>query len=249
MEKIRYYNNNTGPIKEAEVLAFKKALQLCKEMENISEVVLLVHTKNNTGYLERIFGTRNLNLYFKGIRLDPTYPVFKIETVRTFSDSWKRSIILVCFGLRSDELSKYEDFESVKAIIAHQWKDPDVQNWAKSWGAINLDSEEKIKKMPFPNEVAQEAFNDLSNSINMSTGITHPMDEEKCKTYLRALYKYNYRLDPAEIFAYLTTELNWESNHANDVIKLINKLNSGGYFTGGAKTGLQNYIKDWRSRK
>lgn len=64
MEKIRYYNDNTGPLKEAEVLAFKKGLQLCNELNNIDEIVLLIHTKNNTGYLERIFETRNLNSYF-----------------------------------------------------------------------------------------------------------------------------------------------------------------------------------------
>ncbi|MEZ7516126.1 hypothetical protein [Flavobacterium frigidarium] len=249
MEKIRYYNDNTGPIKEAEVLAFKKALTLCNELDNIDEVVLLIHTKNNTGYLERIFETRNLNSYFKGVKLDPKYPTFKIETVRTFSDSWKKNIILICFGLRSEELSKYDDFESTKAIIAHQWKNPDVQNWAKSWGAINLDTDVKIERMPFPDKVVQEAFNDLTSSINMTTGITHPMDEEQCKTYLRALNKYEYKLEPAEIFAYLTTELNWETDNANDVLKLINKLNSGGYFNGGAKTGLQNYIKDWKNRK
>ncbi len=160
MEKIRYYNDNTGPIKKAEVLAFKKALQLCNELENINEVVLLIHTKNNTGYLKRIFGTRNLNPYFKGVRPDSKYPIFKIETVRTFSDSWQKNVILICFGLHSEELSKYDDFESAKAIIAHQWKNPDVQNWAKSWGAINLDSEEKIEKMPFPDQVANSGYID-----------------------------------------------------------------------------------------
>ena len=249
MEKIRYYNDNTGPIKEAEVLAFKKSLQLCNELENIDEVVLLIHTKNNTGYLERIFETRNLNAYFKGVKLDPKFPIFKIETVKTFSDTWKKNIILICFGLRSEEISKYEDFESVKAIIAHQWKNPDVQNWAKSRSAINLETEVEAEKIPFPDKVVQEAFNDLSNSINMTTGIIHPSDEDECKTYLRALHKYGYELNPVEIFSYLTTELNWETDNANDVVKLIKKLNSGGYFVGGSKTGLQSYIKDWKARK
>ncbi|AWI26872.1 hypothetical protein [Flavobacterium pallidum] len=249
MEKIRYYNNNTGPIKEAEVLAFKKAIQLCDELENINEVVLLIHTKNNTGYLERIFETRNLNPYFKGIKLNPNYPIFKIETVKTFSDQWQKSIILISFGLRSEEISKYEEFESVKAIIAHQWIEPDVQNWAKTWGAINIETNSPSEKMPFPDKVVQEALNDLSDSINMVTGITHPSDNEQCKTYLRALHKYGYELNATKIFSYLTAARGWESDNANDVIKLINKLNSGGYFMGGEKTGLQNYIKDWKSRK
>jgi hypothetical protein len=249
MEKIRYFNDNTGPIKEAEVLAFKKALQLCNELENINEVVLLIHTKSNTGYLERILETRNLKSYFKGVKLDPKYPIFKIETTRTFSDNYQKNVILICFGLRSEELSKYDDFESTKAIIAHQWKNPEVQNWAKSWGAINLCTEEKIEKTPFPNKVVQEAFKDLTSSINMSTGITQPMDKELCKTYLRALHKYDYKLDSSEVFAYLTTELNWDSDNAKEVLTLINKVNSGGYFNGGTKTGLQNHIKDWKSRK
>lgn len=103
--------------------------------------------------------------------------------------------------------------------------------------------------MAFPDKVVQEAFNDLSQSINMSTGITHPMDNEQCKTYLRALHKYDYELNSIIIFSYLTTELNWEADNANDVIKLNDKLNSGGYFMGGSKTGLQNYVKDWKSRK
>lgn len=249
MKKIRYFNNNTGPVQEAEIKAFKKALEICNDIEGIDEVVFLIHTKNNTGYLERIFKTRNLNSYFKGVKLDSKYPLFKIETVKSFSDFSKKGVILLSFGLRSEELSKYEDFECVKAIIAHQWKNPDVQTWAKSWGAINLDTEERIEKEEFPDKVVQEALNDLSNSINMATGIAHFMDDELCKTYLKALHKYDFKLCSTEISSYLTTELHWKSEHANDVVKLINKLNSGSYFIGGAKSGLHHHIKRWKSRK
>ena len=49
-----------------------------------------------------------------------------------------------------------------------------------------------------------------------------------------------------EIFSYLSAELNWESDDAKDVIKLIDKVNSGVYFQGGAKTGLKSYIKRWK---
>ena len=82
----------------------------------------------------------------------------------------------------------------------------------------------------------------------MTTGIHHFMDKELCKTYIRALNKYDYELNSKEIFSFLTTELNWKSDNANDVIKLIDKINSGGYFTGGAKTGLQYHIKRWKSK-
>ena len=131
MEKKRYYNDNIGPIKENEVLAFKKALELCNEIEDITQITLLIHTKGNTGYLERIFGTRNLKDFFHGIIIDKDYPPFKIETVRTFNDDWQGKKIVVAFGLSSNELHKYDDYENVVGIIAHQWSENSVKDWAK----------------------------------------------------------------------------------------------------------------------
>lgn len=247
MDKKRYYNDNIGPIKESEVLALKKALELCKEIGDITQITLLIHTKANTGYLERIFETRNLKGLFSGVRMYPNYPPLKIETVRTFNNDWQGKKIVIAFGLRSSELQKYDDHENVAAIIAHQWSEDGVKDWAKSWGAINLETDTAIEKTALPDKVVQQAFIDLSNSINMSTGISNSMDEEQCKTYIRALKKYNYELNSKEIFSFLTTELNWESDNANNVIKLIDQVNSGGYFKGGAKTDLQYHIKRWKS--
>ena len=247
MEKKRYFNDNIGPIKENEVLALKKAFDLCDEIGDITQITLLIHTKGNTGYLERIFGTRNLKDFFRGIEINENYPPLKIETLRTFNDDWQGKKIVVAFGLLSEELHKYDDYDNVAAIIAHQWSEDSVKDWAKSWGAINLETEIEIEKTSLPDKVVQQAFIDLSESINMSTGIHHFMDEEKCKTYIRALHKYNYELNSKEIFSYLTTELGWEADDANDVIKMIDKVNSGGYFKGGEKTGLQYHIKRWKS--
>jgi len=247
MEKKRYFNDNIGPIKENELLALKKALELCDEIGDITQIVLLIHTKNNTGYLERIFETRNLKDFFRGVKIDKNSPPLKIETIRTFNEDWQSKKIVVAFGLRSEELHKYDDFESVVGIIAHQWSEDSIKDWAKSWGAIDLKTNTKIQKTALPDKVIQRAFTDLTNSINMTTGITHPMDNEQCKTYIRALNKYNYKMNSNEIFSFLTTELGWESDNANEVIKLIDKVNSGGYFKGGTKTGLQHHIKRWKT--
>lgn len=245
--KKRYYNNNVGPIKENELKAFKKALELSKELKNINQIVLLIHTKSNTGYIERIFGTRDVKKLFNGVKIDPNYPPIKIETVRTFNENYQTNIIVLALGLRSNELSKYDDFENVKAIIAHQWAESSIRDWAKSWGAIDLETATPIEKTKLPENVVKNAFASLTRQINLTTGIRHSMDNELCKTYLRALNKYNYDLNSKEIFSYLTTELNWESDDANEVIELIDKLNSGGYFKGGAKIGLKDFIVQWKS--
>ena len=248
MKKYRYFNNNVGPVKKNEVNAFRKALEICNKENSLDEIILLIHTKGNTGYIERILETRNLKKFFQGVKLDPNYPQIRIATVRTFNDNYQSKVVLVTFGLRSEEIHKYEDFESVVGIVAHQWKEPDVQNWAKTYGAIDIDTNEEIETIDLPDVVVQNAFKDLSNSINMSTGIRHSDDEEMCKTYIRALKKYDYNLNSQEIFSFLTRDLNWESDDADEVIQIIDKINSGKRFKGGAKTGLKNYIKRWQEQ-
>ncbi len=248
MKKYRYFNNNTGPIKENEIKAFQKALQICDIEKDIDEIILLIHTKGNTGYIERIFDTGNVKKLFNGVKIEQNYPPVRIETIRTFNDHYQSKIIIVCFGLRSEEIYKYEDFECVIGIVAHQWMEPGVQNWAKTYGAINIDTNEEIEKTEKPDLIVQNALKDLTSSINMSTGIVHSDDNERCKTYIRALKKYNYELNSQKVFSYLTAELNWDSDHANDVVKLIDKINTGGYFQGGAKTGLKYYIKRWQEK-
>lgn len=206
----------------------------------------MINTKNNTGYIDRIFGRNTAKALFKGAKIDKDLPLVKIETLKTIDDNHKNRV-LVTYGLRSEELFKYDDFESVTAIIAHQWSEDGVKDWAQTWAATEILSNITIYKINLPHKIVQEAFKELSKVINMSTGILHSMDNETCKTYLRALNKYDYDLSPMEINSYLMTELNWNSDNAKDVIKLIEKLNSGKHFQGGEKTGLQNHIKRWKA--
>ncbi len=195
MEKIRFYSSNIGPIKENELKALKKAIQICFENNEIQEITALIHTKNNTGYLERIFETRDAKKIFNGIKIDPSVPIIKTETIKTINDDWNKKRVLIAFGLRSEELYLYDEFESVVAIIAHQWNENGVQEWAKTWGAVDILTNRTSEKYNQPDKVVQNALNDLTRSINMSTGITHPSDENLCKTYLRALNKYEYKLN------------------------------------------------------
>lgn len=41
MNKIRYFNENVGPLKENEIKAFQKSIELSREIENIDEITLI----------------------------------------------------------------------------------------------------------------------------------------------------------------------------------------------------------------
>lgn len=251
MEKLRFYTDNIGPVAENESASLKKVIDLSRELKEINQIIILIHTKNNTGYIDRTIGAKYLKGLFQGsVSVFKGGPTMKLETLNTFGKSYgyqQKNVILLAFGLGSKELFKYDDNQYIKAIVAHQWSEGGVREWANAWGATELISGKEQQDKELPDKIVREAFIELSGSINLSTGITHPMDNERCKTYLRALQKYNYELNPVEINTLLLSELGWTSRYAEDVIKLVNTLNEGRFFKGGEKTGLQNHIKRWKS--
>ncbi len=54
MEKERYYTENEGPIAEIEMLAFKKAVELSKEIENIQQITILMQKTGIVYHPQRI---------------------------------------------------------------------------------------------------------------------------------------------------------------------------------------------------
>jgi hypothetical protein len=247
MKKDRFFINNTGPDERNEKKSIQSILDYAMKHKNIDEVVFLIHTKTNTGYFERVLDPQMVKDLKAGkLKVSENGPRISIYTIKTIANSFSHQMAVLAFGLDSDELFILDDIYEIAAIFSHPWINEEVLRWAKTWGAQNIETNEKEKLFQLPELIIQKAFDSLTNCINLSTGIHHPSDNELCKTYLRALNKYNYALNEEETFAYLVREKNWHTEYASDVIKLISALNSGRTFKGGKKTGLQNYIKHWQ---
>jgi len=247
MSKQRFYIATSGNDDDAYKEAMQSACKLANEDPEIKRVVLLVHTKKNTGWFEKLFGREVEKQLFKGITFKGCKPVFKFETKKTYNDSYTPSEIVITCGLDSDDVLPIDDFYSVKAIIAIPWLSDGLKKWVQTWNPTELrGNQEAVAAIPEPSCIVKKAMEDLTASINMSTGINHPSDEEQAKTYILALHKYEPSLDADIVGAYLVRELNWDTDHAKDIEKLINTLNAGKYFQGGRRTGLQHYYKQWK---
>lgn len=98
--------------------------------------------------------------------------------------------------------------------------------------------------------IAKQALIEMNSApINIAAGITtNPSDEKIVKTIIRALCKYEKQLDVTLIGLFLKEELNWNTRNIEKIQNLINTLNSGKYFHGGEKKGLQNYYKRWKKK-
>ncbi|WP_299758674.1 hypothetical protein [uncultured Pontibacter sp.] len=186
---------------------------------------------------------------FTGTKFKNCTPLFKIETLRTYSGGYTPEEAVITLGLDSEEVLKIDGYRSIRAIIAIPWSQEGLAKWVQTWSPIELRGNQQTEAShPEPSCVVKVAMESLTATINRTTGINHPSDEERAKTYIKALHKYEPKLNADEIGSYLVGKLGWKAQHAKDVEKLINTLNEGRFFRGGQKTGLQLHYKKWKEK-
>ena len=75
-------------------------------------------------------------------------------------------------------------------------------------------------------KVLNAAIEELSGVINLSTGITHPMDEARAKSLFKKLHQLGVPMDSKDVFD-IAISHNWSVNHATYLSKLVKKIISG----------------------
>ncbi|HUX56305.1 MAG TPA: hypothetical protein VMV77_04985 [Bacteroidales bacterium] len=243
--KSKFYVDAETNDDKAYQLAMSFACELSKKDNQIERIVLFISTIETTGWFNRIFGPDTVKQLFKGHKFTNCPVPFKFETKLTYKEFGNASDIVITCGIDSEDLFKIDDYYSVKYIIAVPWLRELTEKWIRTWDADEISGKTKSEKMPEPSPIIKIALQHLTRTINLSTGITHPSDNERAKTFIRALHKYEPELNPDIVGAYLIKELSWHTKHAKEIEKLIETLNNGLFFKGGAKTGLKEYYKQW----
>lgn len=242
----RYYIDTRGNDDDAYKEAMQFALELTKVDQNINKVVLLIGTKTQTGWFERLFGRETEKKLFTGVKFEGSDVLFKFETKITFKDTDRdNSLIVISCGLNADDLYKIDDFDSISSIISIPWLPENLLPWIKTWQPQELRGNQ-TEALPEPTKAVQEAMRRLTRAVNMSTALTNPFDEELAKTYIRALHKYEASLNTEVVSRFLKVTLGWEARAAEKIEKWIDTLNNGKSFKGGAKTGLKDFYKQWQ---
>ena len=237
---------------EAYKQAFKFAFKYAKQNKDVDRIVCYIHTKGNTGYFEPFFDDRLIKkLLAENVWIE-SFPVpLTIETKITYTKNKYYSSnkdLVLAFGMDLEDLEELDDYRSVKCIVAIPWLKEKTMPWVNRWNSKEITGKKNEDVEADVSDVVKVAFSELSSCINMTTGISHPSDNSRAKTYVRALFKYEPELNPEKVVSYLVTELGWSTAHANDIGKLITTLNNGRYYVGGEKTGLQNYYKRWKEK-
>lgn len=247
--ETKFYIDAEANNDEAYQTAMKFACELAKKDDNIKRIVLYIITKQNTGWFDRLYGNDTVKKMFNGNMFKGCPVPFKFETKLTYKKSQynNSSDIVISCGMDADNVFELDDFSSVKYIIAVPWQRKLTEQWIKTWNAIEITGKKGIvENYPEPTCIVKKAMLSLTSTINMSTGISHPSDNNKAKTYILALSKYEQSLNADIVNSYLIKELGWFVRHAKDIKELIKTLNAGKFFKGGERKGLQNHYKRWK---
>jgi hypothetical protein len=227
--------------------AMKFACELANKNPNIKRVILLALTKKNVDWLERAFDGNTVKDLFKGTHFKNCRPLFKIETVKTYKDQYNQQDVVITMALDDKDVLPLDDMYSTIAIIAIPWQKNGLKQYLNTWNPVDIRSKQThTSNLPEPSCIVKKALIKLTASINITTGINNPHDNERAKTTVLALHKYETELNADLIKGFLVRELKWDNGDADDLTKLIKILNQGKSFKGGTRTGLIGHYNSWK---
>ncbi len=243
-KRERFYIPAHGPDENAVSSIFIKAVQLSRILPAAKRIVFLSNGLNNTQWLEKLFNYDAIRKLKIGVKIHDTTVTGVFDSIKSYRPA--SGDIVIAFPLNSEELLKLEDEHDIIALLAIPWTNDRIEKWTRITNSINILDNIPAVSYDEPPCVVIKALLDLTTSINMSTGLGHPSDEEEAKTYIRALHG-RYKLDALEIESYLIKNMNWPKEFADELLEIINKINSGKAFHGGSKTGHKYHIDRWKN--
>lgn len=200
----RYLIPANGPEVEPIENGLALLAKLCENLESPTNAILLIPTKGNIQgtTLETALGTNISKALLKGelVRL-PGDGNLRLETERTFRDSWTSDII---FGVYVNKkmLDQIDRAKNSAAVIVVPYIMEEVVEWRRTWNPQVLGESQVPLEILIENPVVEEALKMLTGIVNLSTGLLHPSDKAAAVELFRLLYKNQELCDPDSIRAW-----------------------------------------------
>lgn len=234
----RFYITNQSGDYTATRTAILIGCEFAKQQN--SRLVVITATRNSSVLENSISKEEIKNIQRKGIFNGVKT---SLETLKTYSYS---SINDVVVGLYLPQ-NAYDSIDSITGdsiIIATEFIEHELNDWKIRWNAIDIENPKQEQPKLHIDGIVKIALLELTASINLSSGITNSFDNNRAKTYIRALVKYYNSFNFDKIKSFLIRE-KWQSKDAKEFVDLLEKKYHGGRFKGGETTGLKKLYDRW----
>lgn len=143
-------------------------------------------------------------------------------TARTRPGRWRAGPVLVAYPDRG-LLDVVDSLPGASAVLVLPWLRETVAPWARQWGAKPLGGGAAPITSPMSQRVT-EALQRLTDVVNLSTGISHPMDKASAVRTLTDLRDEGELLDPQTIREWLVGQGRWRPQDADRVADLAARI-------------------------
>lgn len=204
-------------------IAFRGILNLCNG-EQINSVTLVVPQKGRflNSNVAEFLGPGVSKALSKGQRVEIAPGVtMTLESGQTFR-STVRDGLLVGAHISMGDMNKLDDSHTAQAILYLPWNDEESQEWQATWHPETMGpGAEKLSSGNIPPAVA-EALSQLTQSINLGTGLGHPSDKRHAENVIAKLHVDGHSLDPVEIRRWAQRN-GWSSEAAAELEAIAKK--------------------------
>ena len=215
----RYHIPNKGADTANLPKAFALGLKLC-EQYGVNKLTLVVPSK---GELSRTIIGKFLGeaaskqlMAGKAVVLSENVEIY-CESPKSLKNRSEPDVVLA-FYISTDGLNVIDSLHGTHAVIFVPWIDAEGVAWQHTWNA-EIPGQATIKTVPNLNPAVEDGLKSLTNSINLSTGLSHPSDMRDAKKLFSDLHASHMTYDPKEIRVWAVRN-GWLPNDADELMQL-----------------------------
>lgn len=183
---------------------------------------------------------------FQDTALSRLPPSVRQETAKTLGRRpHVPPVALVCWP-DGDMLERLDSATGLKAMCVLPWLRDELEVWRRARRAEDLLGATPRGEAPaISDPVVEAAMRSVTNSVNLSTGLSHPLDRPKAIWAFKDLKKARYTWDPMEIQTWAMAN-GWAANDATELAEIAAGVARGKAYRAGTRPWRSDVIQVWR---
>jgi hypothetical protein len=154
---------------------------------------------------------------------------------------------LVAFYPNAKFLDDLDSIPNISAMLVVPWNFSEVEPWIRARSASELGVPSVTPTGPsVRSRVVERALQGLTLRVNLSTGISHPRDDDAAVQMFEILKRAGESFSPDEVEAWLIGKGGWKATHAQDVAEVAQKVLEGRRLRTGMPAWAPNILEIWR---
>ena len=243
-KRVSYYIRAEGPDRGA----VKKALEWLLQVSPAKGYVAVPGLRNLDGVLAEELGESAVtDLKTKGKAIVSGRELHVITRLKPVQSADKAAIVAFYpYGRVLDALDAIRD---ISAILIVPWSMQEIDHWVSTWNAKELGSRKKSKKTDHvSNRVVEEALWDISDRVNVPTGMEHQIDRDLIIQALLILKDGGEEFTPSSLKSWLMANVGWKATHAQEVAEAAAEVLQGKRINQEKSAWPGDILQKWRAR-